>query len=234
MKTLSNNKISPEYPRIPHFNKEISNMTHDDISLDTPVSFPIDCHFQEKIDGSNCRISWNNDGPILGNRSHILKKGYSKIKTPAKIQFKSAWNFVHKHEDDIKEISKLWESPITIFGEYMFASHSIFYDKLPDVFVAYDIYSVEDMKFLSPVIFEKLIRRTSISYIVPHKKIINSINEIVDISEMESDYRSGIREGIVIKTTDGLFCDKSFKVVNKFFKRRDDFNDVDIIKNIII
>jgi len=31
MRKLNKYKVSPEYQRIPHFNKEISNMTHDDI-----------------------------------------------------------------------------------------------------------------------------------------------------------------------------------------------------------
>ena len=105
MKALSRHSLSPDYPRIPHFNKEISKMTHDDITLDSPVNFPLTCWVQEKIDGSNMGISWLDDGPILRNREHILNKGYSKIRTPAKAQFKSAWNYVHKHENDIKNIS---------------------------------------------------------------------------------------------------------------------------------
>jgi hypothetical protein len=31
--------IAPDYWRIPHFNKEISNMTHDDIELESPIDF---------------------------------------------------------------------------------------------------------------------------------------------------------------------------------------------------
>jgi len=221
--------ISPDYCRIPHFSKEISNMTHDDIELDIPMQFPFECHIQEKIDGANMGISWV-DGPILRNRSHILKKGYTKIQTPAKKQFTSAWNWLHKHEDDIKMVSELCYSPITIYGEWMFAKHSLYYDKLPDLFIAYDIWCAEDYEFLSPEIVEELLSKTDIKYIKPIKTQINSISDIVEWSEKNSDYRNGIREGIVIKTSNGRFVDKSFKVVNKYFERRDDFND-GLIKN---
>lgn len=230
MRKLHKRQIATDYHRIPHFNKEISNMTHDDIQLELDIQFPIECWVQEKVDGANLRISWN-DGPILGNREHILKKGYSKIKTPAKKQFTSAWNWLHAHEEDIKLISELWQSPITIYGEWMNFSHSIYYDKLPDLFIAYDIWSVEDNNYLASNIVEDLLSKTTISYIKPEKIIFDSTEEIVKKSEMKSSYRDGIAEGIIIKHADGRFCNRMYKVVNKFFIRRDDFNLAEPVKN---
>jgi hypothetical protein len=233
MKKLNKRMVSPEFHRIPHFSRDISNMTHDDIVPDLPIQFPIECWVQEKIDGANMGVSWLNEGPIVRNRENILKKGYSKIKTPAKKQFTSAWNWIHKHEDDIKEIEKMWQSPITIYGEWMVAQHSIQYDKLPDWFIAYDIYSVEDGRFLSPDIVEKLLNKTNISYIKPSQIVFNSISEVVKLSEMESIYRDGPVEGIVLKTSKGEFLDKTWKIVNKYFERRNDFNDL-LIKNKVV
>ena len=225
-------KISPEYPRIPHFNKEISNMTHDDVSLDYDVRFPVDCYVEEKIDGSSMGVSWYNDGPVLRNRSNILNKGYSKIRTPAKAQFKSAWNWLHDHKKDIQKVSDELMSDITIFGDWMFAYHSVKYDKLPDWFIAYDIWVVEDHKFLSPKKVEELLSKTGIYYITPVKTTLNSVQDVIKYSEMKSDYTDGVREGIVIKTTEGDYTKDVYKVVNKFFTRREDFNDK-LIKNII-
>lgn len=233
MKHYSKRGIAPEFHRIPHLNKDISNMTHDDIQLDTNIKFPIDCWVQEKIDGANMGISWLNDGPILRNRENILKKGYSKIKTPAKKQFTSAWNWIHSHKEDILKIEDIWQSPITIYGEWMFAKHSLEYNNLPDWFIAYDIWSVEDNKYLSPQMMDKLLSQTNIKYIKPQKVTFNSIDEIVEMSEMKSQYRDGLVEGIVIKTGGVEFLSDTFKVVNKHFKRRDDFN-VCLIKNKVV
>lgn len=229
MKKLTKRNISPDYQRIPHFNRDISNMTHDDIELEVPMEFPFECFVQEKIDGANFGVSWN-DGPIVRNKEHILKKGYSKIKTPAKKQFTSSWNWIHSHKEDIERVEKKWESKITIYGEYMYAKHSIEYNKLPDVFIAYDIWSVDDNKYLAPDIVENLLKDTNIKYIKPVKRIFNSIDEIIKESEKESEYRDGIVEGIVLKMSDKFFCTNVFKVVNKYFKRRDDFNK-ELIKN---
>lgn len=233
MKKISRYKIAPEFHRIPHFNKEISKATHDDIVLDDSINLPIECYIQEKIDGANMGISFN-DGPILRNREHILNKGYSKIRTNAKRQFTSAWNWLHKHEDDIRNVEKEWQSPITIYGDWMIYQHSLFYDKLPDTFIAYDIWSVEDDKYLSPDIVAKLLNKTNISYIKPKEIIFNNIKEIIEYSEMESEYRNGMREGIVLKTTEGDFLKETYKVVNKHFSLRDDFNTTEAIKNIVL
>jgi atypical dual specificity phosphatase len=233
MKKISKRQVAPDYHRIPHFNKEISNMTHDDIMLETDIQFPIECWVQEKLDGANTGIGWLNDGPILRNKEHILKKGYSKIKTPAKKQFTSAWNWVHKHKEDIEFIQEMCYSQITIFGEWLYAQHSLHYDKLPDLFIAYDIWSVEDNSYLSPEIVDTLLSQTDIKYIKPIKTTLNSIQDIIELSEKESDYRTGIREGIVIKHADGRLCNQMYKVVNNKFVRREDFNK-ELIKNTVI
>ena len=222
--------ISPDYPRIPHLDKKISNMTHDDILSDNSIVYPIDGYVQEKIDGANLGVSWYKNGPIVRNRNNILKKGYSKIHTPAKEQFKSTWNWVHDNRKDIIMLSETLMSEITIYGEWMVAQHSIEYNKLPDWFIAYDIWVVEDNKFLSPKKVEELLSKTNISYIKPHKTILNDVNDVIKWSEMASDYRNGVREGIVIKTVSGDYIKDTYKVVNKYFNRREDFNEK-MIKN---
>jgi len=221
--------ISPEYQRIPHFNKEISNMTFDDIELDIPIQFPFECWIMEKVDGANMGVSWINSA-ILRNRNNILKKGYIEKDTPAKLQFRPAWNWINEHNKDIQFISKECHSPVTIYGEWLYAKHSIEYDKLPDYFLAYDIWVVEDINFLAPDKVEELLKQTNISYIKPIKTVLNSIDDIIQFSEMQSDFRNGIVEGIVVKTADGRFLKDTWKVVNKYFKRTDDFH-IELIKN---
>ena len=225
-------KTAPEYPRIPHLDKSISNMTHDDIQRESNIIFPITGWVQEKIDGANCGMSWTS-GPVVRNRNNILKKGYMEKETPAKLQFRSTWNWIHEHGKEIRDISKEVMSPVTLYGEWMYAVHSLEYNKLPDVFIAYDIYSVEDKQFLAPDVVERLLSKTTIKYIKPHKVTFNNIDEIVEYSERASDYRNGVREGIVIKIANEKFLTESFKIVNKLFARREDFNEV-LIKNKIL
>lgn len=208
-------------------------MSNDDILFNKKIQFPLTGYVSEKVDGANMGISWFNDGPVLRNRNHILKKGFSKIRTPAKEQFKSAWNWLHDHKKDIQFIRNELMSEITIYGEWMNFTHSIFYDNLPDIFLAYDIWVVEDKRFISPEIFKDLMNLTNIKFIKPIKMTFNSIEEIIITSERLSEYREGICEGIIFKSVDGRFVGDTWKVVNKYFERRDDFNITDPIKNIM-
>jgi hypothetical protein len=82
---------------------------------------------------ANLGVSWTT-GPIIRNRNNILKKGYIEKETPAKLQFRPTWNWVHQHNKEIQWISKQLHSNILIFGEWMYAKHSLEYDKLPDLF----------------------------------------------------------------------------------------------------
>lgn len=224
--------LAPEYPRIPHLDKKISNMTHDDIQLEGGIQFPITGWVQEKLDGANMGVSWTS-GPVIRNRNNILKKGYIKKETPAKLQFRSSWNWLHAHNKDIQKIKEIWQGDITIYGEFLYAKHSIFYDKLPDIFIAYDIYSVEDRKFIGVDDFESLMSQTNIEYVKSEKVNIKNIDELIRKSEMKSNYiTDGLCEGIVFKSGN-IFRDDCFKIVNKYFKRRDDFNDSEIIRNIM-
>lgn len=221
--------IAPDYPRIPHFNKSISTMTHDDIVTESQIDFPFECWVQEKVDGANIGASWTS-APVLRNRNNILKKGYVEKDTPAKLQFRPAWNWAHKHGNDIRKITNELQSPVTIYGEWMYAEHSLHYDRLPDLFLAYDIYVVEEHKFLAPNLFADIVSDTNISYIKPYKKVFNNISDVVTESERKSDFRNGMAEGIVMKLANDRYVTDSFKVVNKHFNRREDFNNV-LIKN---
>lgn len=230
MKTSLKN-ISPDFPRIAHFNSDISQMTHDDVVIEHEVEYPLDCYYQEKVDGANLGVSWYKDGPVLRNKNFILKKGYSKIRTPAKQQFRSAWNWLHEHENDIKEVSKRYQTEVTIYGEWMWAQHSLGYEMLPDWFLAYNIYSVQDHNFLNPEITLELLKGTNIHYI-PHQKVqISGLSELKTLSEMSSRYRDGISEGIVIKTIEDRFTKDMYKIVNSSFTRREDFNTTELVKN---
>lgn len=225
-------KVAPVYPRIPHLDKNISNMTHDDIEIEGDVIFPLECWTQEKVDGANMGVSWTS-GPVIRNRNNILNKGYIKKETPAKLQFRSSWNWIHDHNKDIQNLSKSLMTPVTIYGEWLYAKHSIFYDKLPDVFLAYDIYLSEYDEWISPDIFESEISKTNIRYIKPNKVTFGNLSDISSMSEVKSEFRDGLSEGIVIKISDGKKITKSFKVVNRFFNRRDDFNK-ELIRNVIL
>jgi len=212
----------PDYPRIPHVIGVGSRMGADDIDGWLPYGQPF--WEQEKVDGANSGVSWTDEGPLFRNRSKILRKAFDGRKdTPAKKQFTSAWNWLYEHEDDIREVIKRYQSPLTIYGEWLWAEHSLGYDKLPDWFLAYDMWDGEAQKFLSPAVVGQMLDGLNI-HSIPANLIEAVQPPLVKAAiDQPSQYRDGLREGCVFKSVDSSdHVSSMFKIVRADFVRMDD------------
>ena len=112
---------------------------------------------EEKIDGANLGISFDSNGNILlQNRGEFLKE-------PFYGQWKPLKQWIHLHEDELFDILN---DKYILYGEWCYACHSIKYDKLPDWFMAFDLYDKQNQRFLSVYKRNKIIKDTTLS-IVP-------------------------------------------------------------------
>lgn len=95
---------------------------------------------EEKIDGANSAISFDGDGNLLlQSRGHYLIGGnrerhYNLLKQ---------WANIHKDR-----FFDVLGSRYIMYGEWMYAKHTVFYDALPDYFMEFDIYDRDRDVFL--------------------------------------------------------------------------------------
>jgi atypical dual specificity phosphatase len=95
---------------------------------------------EEKIDGANLGFSIK-DGKITAqNRSHY-------VNASSHVQFKDIDKFIMKHSEELYEI--LEDGKYILYGEWLYAKHSIHYTNLPDCFIAFDLYNIKEKKFVS-------------------------------------------------------------------------------------
>lgn len=96
---------------------------------------------EEKMDGSNCAVSFSPEAALmLQSRGHYLSGGgrerhFALFKT---------WATTHGNE--------LWEllgTRYIMYGEWLYAKHTVFYDLLPHYFMEFDVYDRERKCFLS-------------------------------------------------------------------------------------
>ena len=96
---------------------------------------------EEKVDGANAGISFSSDGELLlQSRGHFLigggrEKHFNLFKT---------WANCHQQE--------LWavlKDRYVLYGEWLYAKHTVFYDQLPHYFLEFDIMDSKDGSFLS-------------------------------------------------------------------------------------
>ena len=95
---------------------------------------------EEKIDGANLGISFDTNGAIcFQNRGDYLRP-----------PFVGQWAILNRWISD-KESALLdaLSDRYILFGEWCYFTHSVFYNALPDWFIAFDVYDKQDELFLS-------------------------------------------------------------------------------------
>ena len=140
-----------KYPRTKHI--EGSRLQKGDEDLkQIPFSVIKNKHIviEEKVDGANCALSFDKNGNLLlQSRGHYLTGGYRE----RHFNFFKQWATIHK--DKFYEVIG---SRYIVYGEWLYAKHSIYYDLLPHYFLEFDVFDREKQVFLDTPSRHKLLK----------------------------------------------------------------------------
>lgn len=130
-----------KYPRTPHIEGSRLQPGDEDLSQ-VPFSAlrgqPL--VVEEKIDGANAGVSFDAAGRLLlQSRGHFLTGG------PRERHFHLLKTWAATHQDGLREALG---ARYTMYGEWMYARHTVFYDRLPHYFLEFDILDRETGDFL--------------------------------------------------------------------------------------
>ena len=131
-----------KYPRTPHLEGSRLQAGDEDLSQ-VPFSHLKGKYLviEEKVDGANTAISFDEDGSLLlQSRGHYLTGGYRE----RHYNLFKQWAMVHKDA-----FYSVLGTRYILYGEWLYAKHTVYYDNLPHYFLEYDIYDRETKKFLS-------------------------------------------------------------------------------------
>lgn len=96
---------------------------------------------EEKVDGANAGISFDAAGRLrLQSRGHFLAGG------PRERHFALFKSWASAHQ--VRLFAALGPRYI-LYGEWLYAKHTVFYDQLPHYFLAFDVLDLADGSFLS-------------------------------------------------------------------------------------
>jgi hypothetical protein len=131
-----------KYPRTHHL--EGSRLQPGDHDLEqVPFSAIAGRHLvvEEKLDGANAALSFDEAGrPWLQSRGHFLTGGYRER------HFAPFKQWAAEHSAALFE---RLGSRYTLYGEWLYAKHTIFYDLLPAWLMEFDVFDREQSEFLS-------------------------------------------------------------------------------------
>lgn len=162
-----------KYPRTPHLRGSRLQPGDEDLSQ-RPFSELAGRYvvLEEKIDGANSAISFSEDGELrLQSRGHFLTGGYRE-----------------RHYDLLKQWAAVQQDRLykvlgcryIMYGEWMYAKHSIYYDMLPHYFMEFDVLDRETGKFLDTPSRHELLESLPVCHVpVLANGIFKSMDEIL-------------------------------------------------------
>jgi hypothetical protein len=96
---------------------------------------------EEKMDGANAAISFDTEGKLwLQSRGHFLTGGAREK------HFAALKPWAHANADVLRD--RLGDRYV-MYGEWLFAKHTVYYDALPHHFLEFDVLDTEEGAFLS-------------------------------------------------------------------------------------
>lgn len=208
-----------KFPRTRHV-QNLGAATRDDLVMtaqEVEMTFlHHELFVEEKIDGANMGISIRNNILCAQNRSHFVSSTYHS-------QFKFLDKWMAKHADDLWKI--LESDRYVLYGEWVYAKHSILYKDLPDWFVAFDYYDKLERKFWSRPRLEKLLEGTSIQLIpLIARSTFNSAEQLRALAQTPSQFYSGPVEGVYLRRcNDSMWLTERGKIVRSDFMSGNDF-----------
>jgi hypothetical protein len=134
--------ILRKYPRTRHL--QGSRLQPGDEDLDAvPVAALRGRHvvIEEKLDGANAALSFDDSGALhLQSRGHYLTGG------PREKHFALFKTWANAHQ---RAFAERLSSRYVMYGEWLYAKHTIFYDALPHYFLEFDVLDRGTNTFLS-------------------------------------------------------------------------------------
>lgn len=130
-----------KYPRTPHLSGSRLQPGDEDLSQ-VPFAAIRGRHLvvEEKCDGANSAVSFDGHGELLlQSRGHYLTGGYRE----RHYNLLKQWANVHR-----EVFHGVLGSRYVMYGEWMYAKHSVYYDALPHYFLEFDILDRESGCFL--------------------------------------------------------------------------------------
>lgn len=173
----------------------------------------------EKVDGANVGVHFEQEWvPILQKRSNVLQAGEKH----AQYNVFRDWGYEH-----MEALFSVLGTEYVLFGEWMWATHSVSYDALESYFVAFDVLEKASSSFLSrPRMAELLAPLASgddrIFPIVPVKAQADATSTklsalLSGLDKETSAYTSEPAEGVYIR------LENDDVVLDRFKLRRDTF-----------
>lgn len=166
---------------------------------------------EEKVDGANLGLSVANDGRVRAqSRGNYLAPGRSHA------QWSLLWPWLAQREE---ALAKELGSELMLFGEWVYALHTVAYNGLPAWFLAFDVYEPKNDRFWSVEKRNTLADKLGIKTVpeVFHGRLtLNQVAGLLGASLIGAPRM----EGLYLRREKGGYLQQRAKVVGAEFKQQ--------------
>lgn len=163
---------------------------------------------EEKLDGANLGLSVGPDGGIRAqNRGHYLEPPFAG-------QFKPLSAWVAAHE---AALHAHLDAGLILFGEWCALRHFVEYTRLPDWFIAFDVYDRQQQAFWSAARRDRLCELIGLVSSPALRDGLHSLADLTALLDRPSAYVDGPMEGVVIRRDEGPWLSLRAKLVRPDF-----------------
>jgi hypothetical protein len=209
-----------KYPRTPHLFG--SKGTDDDKHLGRKESEAFIANLslivEEKVDGTNVGIHFTSSGRmVLQCRGHEITEGMH----PQYDLFKQ-WTSVKR-----PALEAMLSRQFILYGEWLYAKHSVHYRKLPHYFLEFDIYDKDAGQFLDLATRLRMLDGTglrTVPVVYRGRTTADTLQSLIHASAFDSTFENpisgkadNIMEGLYARTEAGGFVTGRAKLVRPEF-----------------
>jgi ATP-dependent RNA circularization protein (DNA/RNA ligase family) len=164
---------------------------------------------EEKMDGANLGFSVAPDGSLRAqNRGQYLIQPHA-----GQFSRLTAWLAMYQ-----ESIAPALGHDLMLFGEWCAARHSVDYDALPDLLLAFDIYDRKNARFWCAQRRDawcKSIGIRTVPMLTTGKMTLSALRELVSLQHCQ--YGRGMIEGVVIRCDGAEWLENRAKLVSPDF-----------------
>ncbi|KAI0327684.1 hypothetical protein GY45DRAFT_1355577 [Cubamyces sp. BRFM 1775] len=213
-----------KFPRTPHL-LDLGSATDDDIVVSNRggggamrITHDSRVVLTEKVDGANLGFSLSSDRTqiLVQNRSHYVNPSSHE-------QFGKLGVWLERHRVALTQVlgrDPLFAQRYILFGEWLVATHSIAYDRLPDWFLAFDLYDRSTGRWADRRTLEALLAGTDLQLVPVVSALEGRMpgeDELRDAVKGGSRFYDGPVEGVYVKVERGGEVVERGKVVRAGF-----------------
>jgi ATP-dependent RNA circularization protein (DNA/RNA ligase family) len=220
-----------KFPRTSHL-VDTGSVSRDDLVADKNLILPFlstEIIVEEKVDGANLGISIDEDWKLtFQNRSHYVTSATSQ-------QWKGLETWTKQHP----ELYQILNPSLILFGEWMYAKHSIHYTKLPDLFLVFDIFDKKEKQFWSVKRRNELLAETTLKTVPEISRGKFTKDQLLNFLTQSSKFYNGPVEGIYLRRENSEYLSHRSKIVRSDFLQTNEDGEVEhwskgkLVRNIV-